>query len=139
MPTDDVWLGFALPGWSQAFNHGERVANERLSKDNRQIRQVSTNPRSEAPKRNPPPEDIEGRVKNYDSRNQLLTLNVGSDQGLAKGNTLDIFRTLPEPDYLGTIQIMDVRPNEAVAKPLGRLSKSPQAGDRVSSNILGRK
>jgi hypothetical protein len=113
--------------------------NERLSKDNRQIRQVSTSPRGEASKRNPPPEDIDGRVTAYDSRSGLLTLNVGSDAGLAKGNTLEIFRTLPEPAYLGTIRIMEVRPNEAVAKPLDRLQSPPKAGDRVSSNILGRR
>ena len=115
--------------------------NERLSKDNRQIRQVSTSTslRGEAAKRNPPPEDIEGKVKAYDSRSGLLTLNVGSDVGLAQGNTLEIFRTLPEPFYLGTIKILNVRPNEAVARPLDRLSHTPQAGDRVSSNILGRR
>jgi hypothetical protein len=115
--------------------------NERLSKDNRQIRQVSTSTslRSEAPKKNPPPEDIEGSVKAYDSRSGFLTLNVGSDAGLARGNTLEIFRTLPEPAYLGMIQIMQVRPNEAVAKAVERLRSAPQAGDRVSSNILGRR
>jgi hypothetical protein len=113
--------------------------NERVSKENRQIRQVSTSPRGEASKKNPPPEDIEGKVKAYDARSGLLTLNVGSDAGLARGNTLEIFRTLPEPAYLGTIRITEVRPNEAVAQPVDRLRHPPQAGDRVSSNILGRR
>jgi hypothetical protein len=112
--------------------------NERLSRDNRQIRQVSTSPRGEASKRNPPPEDVAGKVTAYDARNDLLTLNVGSDAGLHRGNTLEIFRTLPEPAYLGMIRILEVRPNEAVAKPVDRLVHKPQVGDRVSSSILGR-
>lgn len=115
--------------------------NERLTKDNRQMQQVasSTSLRREAPKKNPPAEDIEGRVKATDPSG-YIKVSVGSDAGLSKGNTLEVYRLKPEPAYLGTIQIVQVSPSEAVAKPLvePRGHGSIQVGDQVSSSILHR-
>ena len=33
---------------------------------------------------------------------------------------MEVYRLKPDPTYLGTIQILAVRPNEAVAKPINR-------------------
>src|SRR5260370_38033066 len=76
--------------------------NERLTKDYQQVRQVatSTNLRREGPKKNPPLEDIHGKVTRTDPQNGLVTLNIGSDAGLSKGNTLEIYRLKPETSYL---------------------------------------
>jgi len=114
--------------------------NERIAKDNQRIRQVGATGtlRAEAPKRNPPAEDIKGRVTSTDSSNGLITISVGSDAGLSKGNTLEVYRLRPTPMYLGTIQILEVRPNQAVGRPVERLRGTIQAGDEVSSNILSR-
>jgi len=112
--------------------------NERLTKDNRQIRQVasSTSLRSEAPKKNPPAEDVGGRVTRTDAQSGYVTVNVGSDHGLSRGNTLEVFRLRPDPAYLGMIQILQVRPNEAVGKPVDLRRGVIQVGDQVASSIM---
>jgi hypothetical protein len=111
---------------------------QNLLKENEQMR-LGNAARSNVLVRNPPPEDIKGRVKATD-QSGLVTINLGSDSGLSKGNTLEVFRLAPKPTYLGTLRITDVRPNEAV----GRLVSSNrrgglQVGDEVASEILGRR
>jgi hypothetical protein len=115
--------------------------NERLTKDNQQIRQVasSTSLRTEAPKKNPPAEEVGGRITRTDPQSGLVTINVGSDAGLIKGNTLDVFRLKPDPAYLGTIRILAVRPNEAVGQPIGLRPGVIKEGDQVSSNVMSRR
>jgi hypothetical protein len=89
--------------------------------------------------RNPPPKDVEGTVLEVDQENGLLTLSVGSDSGLSKGNTLEVFRLKPEPRYLGTVTIVEVRAHDSVAKPVKPLRRGAiQKGDQVASRILGR-
>jgi hypothetical protein len=91
--------------------------------------------------KNPPPESIEGLVQRTDPRSGLMTLTIGSDSGLAKNHTLELFRLNPsapsQSKYLGTVRILDVDAKTAVAQPVGRLAAPPQAGDRVASRILG--
>jgi hypothetical protein len=88
---------------------------------------------------NPPPENVEGLVKTTDPGG-LLKLDIGSDSGLARGHTLEVFRLSSVPSqskYLGRVRVLDVTPHEAVVQPLGRLYDKPQAGDHVASRILG--
>ena len=66
-----------------------------------------------------------------------MKISIGSDAGLTRNQTLEVFRLSPLPKYLGTIRILEVSPNEAVAQPTGRPSAPLQAGDRVASRILG--
>jgi hypothetical protein len=87
---------------------------------------------------NPPPDDIYGRVTGVDESTGWVTINLGSDSGLSKGNTLEIYRLRPRPTYVGTLRVYDVRPNEAIGKlmgagPRGRVQKD----DDVASRILG--
>jgi len=86
--------------------------------------------------KNPPLENIQGRVKEYDARSGLMTLDIGSDAGLTAGHTLELFRLNPAK-YLGTIRIMRVTPHEAIAQPLGRLQGPVQKSDTAASKILG--
>ncbi len=80
-------------------------------------------------------------VKSVDASG-LVTINIGSDAGLAKGHTLELFRLHAEnpsqSKYLGTLRILDVKATEAVGQPVGRLAAPPKAGDRVASRILGK-
>jgi hypothetical protein len=88
---------------------------------------------------NPPPEHVEGLIKTADPGG-LLKLTIGSDAGLVKGNTLEVFRLSPiasQSKYLGKVRVLDVTPHEAVAQPIGRLSDKPQAGDHVADRIFG--
>lgn len=90
--------------------------------------------------KNPPPDHVEGLVKNTDPSG-LMTLTIGSDAGLTKGHTLELFRLDPsrplESKYLGTVRILEADAHQAVAQPISRLKAAPQAGDRVASQILG--
>jgi hypothetical protein len=87
--------------------------------------------------KNPPQENVEGLVKNTDPSSGLVTITIGSDAGLAKGQTLEVFRLSPAAKYLGTIRILEVTATQAVGQPTGRMTAPPQAGDRVASYILG--
>jgi hypothetical protein len=89
---------------------------------------------------NPPPESVEGLIKTMDPTGRLVTLTIGSDAGLSRGHTLQVFRLSPIPSqskYLGTLRIIEVSATQAVAEPMGRLSAPLQVGDRVASRILG--
>jgi hypothetical protein len=90
--------------------------------------------------KNPPPENVEGLVKQTDSSG-LMTITVGSDSGLSKGQTLELFRrNLTSPSnskYLGTVRILEAYPKEAVVQPVGSLRDRPRKGDQVASRILG--
>ena len=83
--------------------------------------------------KNPPPENVEGTVTQADNAG-LLTLNVGSDDGLLKGHTLEVFRLNPAR-YLGTVRIIQVTPHQAVAQPVSRPLGPIQQGDKVASKI----
>ncbi len=89
---------------------------------------------------NPPLDSVEGLIREV-SPSGLVKLTIGSDAGLAKGNTLEVYRLNTQvPDqskYLGRIRIREVTATEAVGEPMGRPSAPLQAGDQVSSRILG--
>jgi hypothetical protein len=88
--------------------------------------------------KNPPAKDVEGVVKRVDANSGLVTISGGSDAGLVKGNTMEVFRLASVPaqsKYLGRIQVLDTTPTEAVCRPVGRMPGVPQVGDRVASRI----
>jgi DNA repair exonuclease SbcCD ATPase subunit len=85
--------------------------------------------------KNPPAAAVEGTIKRVDAASNLLVLSLGSDAGLAKGHTLEVYRLQPTPKYLGTIRVVEVTPTEAVAQFVGRPAASPEAGDTVANKI----
>jgi myosin heavy subunit len=111
---------------------------EDMGKENIRLRNVggSAAGTSTVTAKNPPLENIEGIVTKMDTQSGLVTLSIGSDAGLTKGHTLEIFRLNPAK-YLGTVRIVEVTPHEAVARPVSRTSSPVQQGDRVASKILG--
>jgi len=86
---------------------------------------------------NPPPENVEGLVKRADPSTGLVTISLGSDAGIARGHTMEVFRFGPVPKYLGKIKILEVTNNQAVGQTQGRMSGPVQVGDRVASRIMG--
>jgi len=89
--------------------------------------------------KNPPPENVEGLIKQTDPSG-LVTITIGTDAGVTKGNTMEVFRLAAVPSqskYLGTIRIIEAGHNYAVGQPMGKMLAQPQAGDRVASRILG--
>jgi hypothetical protein len=88
--------------------------------------------------RNPPSSEVHGSVKAVDAASGLVTISVGSDAGLAKGHTLEVYRlgsAKTGPKYLGTIRVLDVRADQAVGKPLGKLHDTIQTGDNVATKL----
>jgi hypothetical protein len=85
---------------------------------------------------NPPPENVEGLVRGTDPSG-LVTITIGSDAGLQKGHTMEVFRLGQNPKYIGRIKIVDVHPTTAVAQPAGRMMAPMKPGDRVASRIMG--
>jgi hypothetical protein len=123
---------------AQRRNQELLVETERLTKELKKTQQggpaaVAANGK---PRKNPPPDEVEGLVKAIDPESGYVTLTIGSDAGLSKGNTLEAFRLKPEPAYLGTVEILAVQPDQAVAKPVARVRGTIQVGDRVSSTIV---
>lgn len=89
-------------------------------------------------RKNPAPEDLEGVIKAIDPQSGLVTLSVGSDAGLHKGDTLEVYRLKPQPKYLGSVRILDVRPIEAVARPTSGTHARIEVGDQVAGRIRRR-
>jgi hypothetical protein len=89
---------------------------------------------------NPPPEDVRGRVKATDAQSGYITIDIGSDAGLAKEHTLEVYRLGADPKYLGMIRIVAVNPHEAVGRPMtGQRRGLIQVGDQVAANIVPRR
>ncbi len=110
-------------------------AAEALEKAVKKLRQ-RPNPAGQGPK-DQPPENVEGLIKATDPGG-LVTITIGSDAGLAKGNTLEVFRlagVTSQSKYLGTIRILTVTPSEAVGELVNRPSAPLQKGDIVASRI----
>jgi hypothetical protein len=109
---------------------------ELITKENERLKSGVASAGSSVAKR-PPPEDVEGIITETDLKNGLVTLSIGSDAGLSKGNTLEIYRLKPEAKYLGSLRIIDVNPHEAVGRPLDpNKAKLIQKGDIVAANII---
>lgn len=83
---------------------------------------------------NPPPDNLEGSVRQVDGR--LVTLSLGSDAGLMRGQVLQVFRLGNQAKYVGEVRVVDVRANSAVGEATGRTSPI-QVNDRVASRIIG--
>ena len=85
---------------------------------------------------NPPAVYVKGTVEKVD--NDLVQISLGTDQGVNKNNTLDIYRTSPAPMYLGMIRIVDANHHKSVARfvAIGTQSR-PQLkeGDTVASKL----
>lgn len=96
---------------------------------------VSTQPNGRLDSKNPPPQDLEGQVTAVDAESGLVSIKPGSDSGLQRGHTMEVFRLGENPKYLGRIRIEGVRPHEAVGRPVKKTPFAIKVGDRVASRI----
>ena len=87
---------------------------------------------------NPPPADVKGKIAKIHSEDRsLVELNIGSDVGVNKDNTLDVYRLEPRAAYLGRLLIVESFPHRAIARLVRRGVSTPplQVGDEVASRI----
>ena len=87
-----------------------------------------------AAEKHPPAKNVSGAVTKVDASG-LLSIDIGSNNGLLPGHTLELFRLTPEAKYLGPVRVVDTQPNEAVCRPVSRLSGPARVGDRVASQV----
>jgi hypothetical protein len=89
---------------------------------------------------NPPPAFVKGVIEKVDERDRsLVQLSIGTDSGVGKDNTLEAYRLLPRPEYLGLIRIVDATPHKSIGR-LIRVNRAGvqselKAGDEVASQI----
>jgi hypothetical protein len=141
---DDAVAQHILAASAQARMTQLAEENDRLAKDNQKLMAggAGTAPVS-APRTDravPPTVNVQGRIREVDPSG-LVRISLGSDAGLVKGNTLEVYRLNTQaPDlskYLGRIKIIQVTATEAVAEPVRKTAGPLQIGDQVSSKILG--
>lgn len=86
---------------------------------------------------NPPAAKIDGKVEIVDGN--LVQVSLGTDHGLGKNHTLDVYRVRPDAKYLGMIRIVDAKHHSSVGQliPMGNAAFRPQIkqGDLVTSKI----
>ncbi len=86
----------------------------------------------------PPPFDVRGHILKI-GQDGLIEISIGSDAGLMRNHTLEVFRLDPSPDYIGRVVIREVEPHRAVAQFLNReQAKKARVGDQVASRVLAR-
>jgi hypothetical protein len=93
---------------------------------------------ADAGKPQPPPTDVQGVVTAVTADGTYISLNKGSDHGLAKNQTLEIYRLNPKAEWVGRIRIVQVNDHEAVGMivlPANR-KVTVLKGDLVGSSIL---
>ncbi|MEM7312147.1 MAG: hypothetical protein AAF497_03250 [Planctomycetota bacterium] len=82
---------------------------------------------------NTPPE-LDGEVTKVNS-SSLIEVSIGSDEGLRKGHTLDIFRQ--DGSYIGRVQVIDTNSDRAVARIIPKYRQGViRKGDRVATKLL---
>lgn len=94
-------------------------------------------------KMNAPAPPVEGLVthlrKNKANRVQFVEISIGSDDGLVKGNELDVIRTFGKEarsEWLGRIRVADLGPDWAVGEViLPSKNGIIQEGDNVTTKL----
>jgi len=141
----------------EAFYHlgiakSMQTRNENLLKQNRdlmkKLAEKEATPLATAVARdpnqpNPPPAYVKGVIElvNFqEGQPALAQISLGSDQGLSKGHTLDVYRLSPKATYLGTMKLVDVLTHKAVGQMIdsggvGAVRPRIQVGDEVASDI----
>lgn len=105
--------------------------------NNAEKKQQTQNP-ADAGKPQPPPTDVQGVVTGVSSDGMYIGLNKGSDHGLAKNQTLEVYRMNPKAEWVARIRIVQVNDHEAVGMIVMPNNRKVTVlkGDQVGSSIL---
>ena len=83
----------------------------------------------------PPPPNVDGVVTKVDRTGRFIELSLGEDDGLRKGQTLEVWRTSPQPKYIGKIKVYTTQHTTAVAQPVSTVGPV-QPKDRFGPRVL---
>lgn len=82
----------------------------------------------------PPVPEVEGAVVAVDQTGRFVQLSIGEDSGLMEGHELEVWRTSPQPKYIGKIRVFSTEATTSVANPIsqvGLIRKNDRVGPRV--------
>jgi hypothetical protein len=87
-----------------------------------------------------PAESVEGVVKAVNAGG-LMTISIGSDDGLAKGQTLELYWKPHRPPIedargFGKVRVVEVEAHQAVVQSVDRPTRVLQLGDRIIGHIV---
>lgn len=90
---------------------------------------------------NMPAVAVDGRIEKVDDKdNSLIQISLGTDHGVAKNHTLIVYRTRPEPKYLGMVRVVEAYHQKSVAQLMtsGNQAFRPQLlkDDLVTSKLV---
>ncbi len=88
---------------------------------------------------NPLAASMEGVVKSVNAGGSM-TISIGSDAGLAKGQTLELYVKPHKPPIedahpFGIVRVVEVEAHQAVVKPVGDVARRLQPGDRITGIV----
>ena len=87
---------------------------------------------------NPPPSYVKGSIeKIFPNDANYVQVTLGSDHGVQKNHTLEVYRLSPQAQYLGMIRIVESFHHKSVGKiiPNNLAPKKLQEGDIVASSL----
>jgi len=112
----------------------------RLERDleNKNEKAMQAQNAQDATKPQPPPTDVQGTVTKVTPDGAYIELNKGSDHGLAKNQTLEVYRLNPKAEWVARIRIIQVTDHEAVGLIVLPATRKATVlkGDLVGSSIL---
>jgi hypothetical protein len=85
---------------------------------------------------NPPATSVEGSIESVEKG--LVKINLGTDQGVKKDHTLEVYRLKPQVKYLGRIRIIEADARHSVARLIaqpGVPTPTLMPGDEVASKL----
>lgn len=84
-----------------------------------------------------PPPNVEGVIVKVDPDGKHILISLGEDDGLQKGHMLEVWRTTPEPVYIGKVKVETTEHTTAVVKVVSLSGRAlPQSNDRVGPQIM---
>ena len=83
---------------------------------------------------------VDGRVTEVDARNKTMVVSIGSNDGIASGQELLLYRLQPQTRFIGRVKILTTYPDKAVAEVINQTQFriKIQEGDIVSSSFDAR-
>jgi chromosome segregation ATPase len=89
---------------------------------------------------NAAPPDVEGQVLAVNTKNDLIEISIGSDDGVIVGQEYYVFRTASAtPEFIGKIKITSAEADQAVGRVIQRyLGRKVAEGDHVAGQIQPR-
>ncbi len=82
------------------------------------------------------PPRVEGVILALNEGGDLVTISLGSDDGILKNHQLEVFRLGATPKYLGRIQVIESKADQSVAKVIPESRKGPfEKMDHVATKL----